>query len=421
MHRCCRRAWRSVRGWGAIGALLATYSMASLSSGCSGRRGPQVGGETHWLAACAEDTECGATGLTCVCGTCTRICSSDATCGDASEAACFNANSPLLLQRCEDRSSSRATGICLPRCTQNAECGSTRLCLQGACIPSLPSDAGTQTTEAGLTKPRIADFAAVDASVPWTSAVVAPVPQASIEGGDDRILGTWRQSDCADSAVRDAYGCMRLVIERTAGGAVEGGVNFDAFEGALNQSERFPGPFLPALDPDQGYPTEVAVEHYADLVSNPQEHVPYRILDGRLTDNRLTFTWTTADIWHSWCQLQRPFLWEVGGHQFYFCVPQGDEAQSTIAEGKIVLCTSADFFPLCDDGMGNRTPCVCTSPDHYARCSIAYCRCDSGSCDAALHSLADQVELTLTNGQLVGAWIATGLRNEKLTFERISP
>src|SRR5690242_12729072 len=90
--RCAARRLRAILGAGSI-------VLACLS--CSGKSGPQVGGESHWLATCKRDRDCGGEGLSCVCGACTLACSNDMGCGSTKPAACYNTNSPLLLQRCE--------------------------------------------------------------------------------------------------------------------------------------------------------------------------------------------------------------------------------------------------------------------------------------------------------------------------------
>ena len=406
MSRRSATAWSGARCLLRAGALFSVCGMAAAGSSCSGRPGPQVGGETHWLAACAEDQECGNTGLICRCGTCTRVCSSDTACGAANQAACFQANSPLLLQRCEDLSSSPAVGLCLQRCNHAAECGGTRACVQGACVPSSQSDARAQPASTqpsqGQDTPPIQDFDAVDASVSWTQPVLVPALQPVITGGDDRILGTWLERDCTLAGPRYALGCMRLEIVRSAEGVVNGTLSFEPLAGTENQPGTFVGPFQPPTDPAQGYPTELAFEDYSSLRLNPPSRVPFRMIDGLLANDRLTFSWSVIDVWHSWCQLQQPYLWQVDERQYYFCVPQDEAAQSTIPEGKIVLCTSAAFMPSCGNDQGRETPCVCTGTSVDARCSPAYCQCDSQGCDADLRFWHMRMALTLAGEQLVG-------------------
>lgn len=71
-----------------------------------GTKSPTVGGESHFLTACTDET-CG-DGLSCVCGVCTRTCEAGA-CGDA--AVCFERQNEAQLI------CSAAPAICLPVCT----------------------------------------------------------------------------------------------------------------------------------------------------------------------------------------------------------------------------------------------------------------------------------------------------------------
>jgi hypothetical protein len=393
-----------------LGALL----MAVCAS-CSSKRGPQVGGETHWLAACTQDEECGGTDLSCVCGTCTRACSGDAACAGGRDAACFDVNSPLLLQRCEDRGSGSSHGLCLPRCTKDADCGSGRACVQHTCVLAQQPDAGAaNATASGQPGVSISDFNGVSDNVSWTDAVTVPTPQVVIAGADDSIVGTWQEPDC-DPSQTNAFGpsaCMRLVIERDAAGEVTGSVHFD-------RTDDIHGPFQPPQDPNVGYPIELDVTKYEYLVGNSVPGVPYRILDGGFENGRLTFTFANLDIWHEWCRLQTPYPWQLGGRGFYFCVPQDDAAQTSIDEAKIVLCTSADFGPLCSDGGSGLEPCSCAAGVN-PRCSGAYCHCDSQACDADLES-RHQVHLTLEGGRLSGTLSADSLSSDPVALERVSP
>jgi hypothetical protein len=379
MHRCAL--------WGCW--------IIAVGLGCSGKAGPQVGSETHWLAACAEASECGAEGLSCVCGTCTRACSTDATCGDPEDVACFDPNSPLLLQRCEDRGASHAAGLCLPRCTLDAECGSTRACAQGACVPTLQANALS-----------FRDYETVDSSVPWSTAVTLPTPEVTIVGGDDRLVGTWEEQLCDPS--NQYSSCHRIVIGKTPGGTFEGNVFVYRADDARE-------PFAPPVDPDRGYPTKVPVDEYHDLTATPPTKTPYRLLDGVFANNRLTASWSPLDLWHAWCEMQTPYRWQVIDHEMFFCVPQDAAAQATIDPGKLALCTSDTFDqPLCEDEYGHREPCVCNPEHNGPRCGSANCRCDSQHCDADLH-LPEHLELTLEGDSL------SGLSADGYSFNRVAP
>ncbi len=385
-----------------------------LCAGCSSRNTPQVGGETHWLAVCTDDQGCGGDGLICVCGTCTRACGNDAACAGTSKAACFDPSSPLVLQRCEDRSLGSARGVCLLRCTSDSQCGHGRTCSAGACLPAPVSDAGVSDAQSGL---QISDFNAIDASTSWTAAVSSPPVQLSITGADKRLVGSWLETGCDPTSTSgNWFGCRRLVIEQAASGEITGHLRFERTHDVL-------GPFAPASDADVGYPTEVAASQYTFLAGNPSVGVDYRMLAGRFDGTHLTFGWTTLDLWHGWCQLQRSYPWQVGSHGFYFCVPQAADAQAKVDPGKLALCSSADFQPQCVDATGSTTPCSCLTDagdkSGNPLCSTAYCRCNSKECDADLGSGVKHVDFTLDGDHMHGTW--DDWDRESFMLDRVSP
>jgi hypothetical protein len=288
--------------------------------------------------------------------------------------------------------------------------------VQGACIPNQLVDAGIASviSDAGPSPLSTKDFASVDASVSWTQQVQVPKREVTIAGGDARLLGSWRQRDCDTSNMSFQFGCLWLDIAQSADGSVRGSVNFD-------RTFDVRGPFKPPQDPDRGYPIEVSVNDYSTLSFIPQARVPYRILDGSFANDRLTFSWSYLDIWHDWCALQHPYPWQIDDQRFYYCVPQDAEARSMIDEGKDILCTSADFEPLCPDEKGNLFPCICSLDVSKPHCSRAYCRCDSQSCDAELHALTYPVDLTLQDGRLVGTWNSDPRTKWSITLQRESP
>jgi hypothetical protein len=80
------------------------------SIACGGQTSARVGGETHWLSACTEDTDCGG-GYQCLCGVCTLACESNASCSDIGESAeCLDVAASSVADSC---SSSGPPTICL--------------------------------------------------------------------------------------------------------------------------------------------------------------------------------------------------------------------------------------------------------------------------------------------------------------------
>jgi hypothetical protein len=347
-----------------------------LGGGCSGKRGPEVGGESHWLASCGADRDCG-DGQRCLCGTCTHACSTDTACAGG---LCYNASSPLLLERC-DTASLPSQGICLLECTSDADCGSARTCEQGACL-TRAGDAGS--LELG---------GSVSDQVDWTSPVQEPALETTIAGADASLLGTWHEAACDETARENkSSGCAWLVIAAASGNALTGTLYFGLEPQAWL--------FRPASDPDHGYPTELPPDSYVGQLGL-QRGVAYRVLDGVLQDGHFTFAWSPYALWQDWCALQTPFEWHVGERSFYFCVPQDPAAQAAIDTGKDRLCTSPDFGPLCRDDQGNSLPCLCTGPDASGRCTPAFCHCTAARCDANTLGLLN-ADLTLSNDHITG-------------------
>jgi hypothetical protein len=182
------------------------------------------------------------------------------------------------------------------------------------------------------------------------------------------------------------------------------------------------GPFQPALNADVGFPTEVAVEDYGEL-RRLVSGVTYRLLDAHFEDGVLTFTWSQDDLWHEWCALQQPFRWDIAGHGFHFCVPQGESAQASFDEGKVVLCTPADFESLCSESPSIVLPCSCMSGGPRARrCGPPMCHCDATGCRSNLR-VDDRARLTLVDGRLSGPWADPGFEEAapEVTLERVTP
>lgn len=335
-----------------------------LATGCSGKTSPQVGGETHWLSACADDRECGGAGLRCVCGTCTRSCEDDATCAGPVDAACIDAHSPALLERCEERSLTDARALCLARCAKDEECGPARACVQETCVPR-PDDPPVS----------IQDYAGVDANVSWDTAVALPAPETAISGADSRLVGTWMSHECESLPIAEM--CVRFIITQAEDGVVEGMLVFKPVNGTTARV------FEPAVDPDHGYPVGVEPSEYAELNLNPVANGTYRMLDARFDNDVLTFNWTPSDLWRDWCAMQTPYPWHVQGREYYQCVPQDADAQATIDRGKQRLCTSSAFEPFCYSEQRGPAPCACIDDPSGETCRTSVCLCDSSHCQVA--------------------------------------
>jgi hypothetical protein len=269
-------------------------------------------------------------------------------------------------------------------------------------------DAGaTGSTATGQPGLHASDFNGVSDSVSWSDPIAVPVPQEQIAGADDRIIGTWRDPSCDPSLRRT--GCAELVITRTQTGDIVGEMQFGPAFGPAAPTAL--GPFPPAEDPSVGYPVGLTRQDYSNLRQFPALGFPYRVLDGHLENDQLSFGWSTNDLWHAWCRLQTPSPWSLAGRGFFFCVPSAAEDRVDIDQAKLLLCTPSNA-------------CVSLDPSPACACSSCFnvCRCESSGCDADLYSPQRlEARLTLTGGRLSGA-LTTGFDPElHVTLEQVSP
>src|SRR5687768_4846685 len=112
-------------GWvGSVRALLALGLLgAGLAPACAETTTPGDNSETHFLITCEESCD---GGLECICGVCTKPCSSDTGCGDLGGDATCN-------DSCDGATS---TKICDVACTESADCnalGAAFACYGGRC------------------------------------------------------------------------------------------------------------------------------------------------------------------------------------------------------------------------------------------------------------------------------------------------
>ena len=405
--------------------LISPLLLLLLSAACSTPSMPNVGSESHWLAECSVGQDCG-DGLACICGACTRRCSMDAACAGDIPAACYDRSSPALVQRCEGSEDEPSAGVCLRECVQSSECAESKACIEGACVPRLASDPVSApvggTSDGGadpLSSAELDELLSMDTAVD-RSTPVSSVPRLSgVSGGDESITGTWVEENCdpAEAVAERAWGCVQLTLARDASGAVAGTLQIDGT--ALTDRPLDPAPpYPPAKDPNVGYPLGADPRTYTEYVNVLPGGIPYRVLDGHFDNGRLTFAWSPYDLWHDWCALQTSYRWMVGDHAFAFCVPQDRTQWTELDEGRIVLCTSADFEPLCSSG-DDLLPCPCLEEGH-PRCTPAYCQCDDTGCDANVGWFLNQVELSVDGETMTGSW-RSALYGWSGTLHRVSP
>lgn len=90
---------------------------------------PTYMGNTNWLMSCGTDRDC-SDGLSCECGVCSRTCSRNADCAEL-ESAC-DSESQALVAAC---GAEVETGLCLPGCEDDGDCGDGLACVDAHCLP----------------------------------------------------------------------------------------------------------------------------------------------------------------------------------------------------------------------------------------------------------------------------------------------
>jgi hypothetical protein len=188
------------------------------------------------------------------------------------------------------------------------------------------------------------------------------------------------------------------------------------------------GPFPPATDPNVGYPPTVSPSDYS-IAEDAVPNVDYRVLDGIVANGSFTFWFSPLDLWSTWCALQMPYVWNVGGDIKYRCVPQTAPPANTDV-GKFYLCTSGDDSAQCTDSSGAVRPCACVDGDartfdyYLLGCASTVCECSATQCRARLRGVERSAMLSLEGGKLLGivGGYAVGPRypgtSPPITFQR---
>lgn len=116
----------------AVTAVLVTRAMAltiaALVCLACAAKTEKLGGETSWLTACTNDSDC--EGTTCLCGACTSACTRDNDCDGNGDAVCAPSDGAALAAQCGESRPS----ICLPACTRDRDCSSDQRCVSGGCV-----------------------------------------------------------------------------------------------------------------------------------------------------------------------------------------------------------------------------------------------------------------------------------------------
>jgi hypothetical protein len=202
------------------------WSLALLSlAACTSNEPPAPQSQTHWLAKCEVDDDCG--GLSCICGSCAARCAAGDRCSvEGLQTECQASTSAAVSALCDGRAT---TSVCLVPCDGGCRFGER--CVGNACVPDASAsghsvDAATGDSGAsnvsggtgGVVAPPALDASTVDgggapadAGGALTDAGATPA-DGSIPGVDcgpnvnafpsfDRSCST--QSDCAIGTLRE--------------------------------------------------------------------------------------------------------------------------------------------------------------------------------------------------------------------------
>jgi hypothetical protein len=189
---------------------------------------PAAGGESNFLQACEQSC---AEGLECVCGVCTRSCTSDRTCVSlASNAICLGTDAIGDTRVCEQKERSDSPRVCDARCSDDRECRDGLTCRGGLCREapkvSTGSNAGTGATQDGgpTSEPMLDPNAPVVMLLVDTSGSLSDMPGCSCTSETDCTNCTpdcgsneqnrWFTVLAALGGSYASFGCQTL--ERTA-------------------------------------------------------------------------------------------------------------------------------------------------------------------------------------------------------------
>lgn len=184
-------------GWQAFWAL---GLAAMLVPSCGGSTAePGSDSNTHWLSKCGSDADCG--GLSCVCGSCSRRCDSDESCGTLPGATC------AVPATCDAEATATATA-CVRACTVDLDCQAIRkdlVCSTGQCEPALSNDRCAAMDVQGDGTPCIGPR-----SYAWNGRYCQNFSCPSCVGADcGRVFATLAECDEAHDACYQAEGLER--------------------------------------------------------------------------------------------------------------------------------------------------------------------------------------------------------------------
>jgi hypothetical protein len=368
-----------------LGPWLSACTLALVLS-CSGRADkPAVDSNSNWLAVCEVSADCQGDG-SCICGLCTRTCSDDEQCAIASpSAACIAPADASAQGACAALVSSANAQVCLATCDHDADCRAGTRCIEHACWPH-PSDLvdqrddGDASTGSTSTAVPHSDVSTLDAATDFSTPVTPPLPATTIAGDDaPSLVGVWQQHEVT------FYGLIiRLDIGEVASSSYAGTISFGCVD-PTSCSEPV-GPPPPASDPEAGYPPDLDADAQNLLRTTPLRGTPYRMLDARAADGRLSFSFSNNDLWRDWCALQTPYPNDASGRSEYACVPEPETCD--------VVYERVSSVSVSPTEIGGKQLLCCAG--------AGVCQCSAEQCNANLQGAVHSLDLTIDGDAMTG-------------------
>jgi hypothetical protein len=361
------------------------------AAGCTCEKaGLEDGSNTNWLTYCESSADC-SDNASCICGLCTRICTTDEECSTGERpASCVDPDPASEAGGCAVVVRDARVKICLPDCTTSDDCGDESVCIRGSCWPtnddiidmrgespftidngqagsgsgSGSGSGGTAaTTDPDAAEPQYTESTPVeidsalpghlqelDAAMDFSEPVQLPEPETIITGDftSSSLAGVWEAPP--ESTNFGGY-FNRLVIEEASDSrGLVGSVMRLCEDGNCNPT----GPPPPVTDPDIGYPPELNATEQDMLRVNILPRFDYRIFDGKVGGQRFSFWITNNDLWRDWCALQTPYPVENDGRLEYYCLPDPKPIDPNYyydpadVNGKELLCALDNSVCACD-------------------------------------------------------------------------
>jgi hypothetical protein len=148
----------------------------------------------------------------------------------------------------------------------------------------------------------------------------------------------------------------------------------------------------------------------------------YRLLDGAVLGNQLSFWYSHMDPWNDWCALQTPYEVTIRGARKFRCVDASANAANT-DPGKLNLCRSALDEEQCLTKEGAQWPCSCVEQQSVSCLPLGACFCTATGCSANVRTdgVIRRADLSLEADTLKGLWAGWWGNAGPIEFRKVTP